>query len=181
MFARIAFIAALAAASPALGAEFKLKAPGLAGGFPSENLQAAAYGLGCSGGNISPAVSWSGAPEGTKSFVVTLYDRDAPTGSGFWHWAVANVPAGVSMLAKGAGSGQATLPHGAVTVRSDLGVPGYVGPCPPLGSRHRYVLTVTALSVPALKVDANSTPEIVGFMAGASAIGRAKLEIAYGR
>ena len=88
--------------------------------------------FGCEGKNVSPALSWSGAPKGTKSFAVSIYDPDAPTGSGFWHWVVVNIPADATSLAKGAGDPKAAaLPVGALQTRTDFGVPGYGGPCPP--------------------------------------------------
>ena len=94
-------------------------------------------GFGCSGANVSPALSWQNAPHGTKSFVVTVYDPDAPTGSGWWHWVVYDIPADAKDLPKGAGSGQGQLPQGAVQGRTDFGKPGYGGPCPPPGKPHR--------------------------------------------
>src|SRR5438094_358683 len=99
-----------------------------------EHVMAASYGFGCSGGNQSPQLSWFGAPSGTRSFAVTCFDPDAPTGSGFWHWVVANIPANVSELALDAGNPSAgNMPAGAVTVRNDCGVREYAGPCPPQG------------------------------------------------
>src|SRR5579863_10424786 len=86
-------------------------------------------GFGCTGQNVSPALSWSGAPKGTKSFAISMYDPDAPTGSGFWHWWVVNIPADVTSLPKGAGDPKAGgLPAGALQTRTDFGVPGYGGP-----------------------------------------------------
>ncbi len=90
--------------------------------------------FGCTGGNVSPALSWSGAPAGTKSFALSVYDPDAPTGSGFWHWVVFNIPPDVTSLPKNAGDPKgAEAPKGAVQSRTDFGVPGYGGPCPPQG------------------------------------------------
>jgi len=121
------------------------------------------FGFGCSGGNISPALAWSGAPDGTKSFAVTCFDPDAPTGSGFWHWVVVNIPPDVTSLPARAGSGNG-LPSGAIQVRTDYGAPGYGGPCPPEGDHpHRYLFTVSAVGLDTLPVDANTSAAVVGF------------------
>jgi Raf kinase inhibitor-like YbhB/YbcL family protein len=122
-------------------------------------------GFGCTGQNISPALKWSGAPAKTKSFALTVYDPDAPTGSGFWHWVVFNIPANVTSLPKNAGDPKANLmPAGAVQSRTDFGVPGYGGPCPPQGDKpHRYIFTVFAVDVDHLDADENTTAAVVGF------------------
>jgi Raf kinase inhibitor-like YbhB/YbcL family protein len=132
--------------------------------LPNDFILSADYGFGCAGGNKSPHLKWSGAPAGTQSFVVTLYDPDAPTGSGFWHWLVVNVPADVTELAEGAGSRGGNLPTGALQTRTDFGVPGYGGPCPPSGDHpHRYLFTVFALKTERLDVNAESSGAVVGF------------------
>ncbi|WP_045737614.1 YbhB/YbcL family Raf kinase inhibitor-like protein [Xanthomonas sp. MUS 060] len=104
------------------------------------------------GQNQSPALQWQGAPEGTQSFAVTLYDPDAPTGSGFWHWVLYDIPANVTQLVKGAGSiGNVELPGIGIQVQNDFGTTGFGGPCPPKGSvAHRYIFTVHALRVASL-------------------------------
>ena len=119
-------------------------------------------GSGCDGQNISPDLEWSGAPKNTKAFAVTVFDPDAPTGSGWWHWIVFNIPANVNHLALGAGSGKAPLPEGAIQGRNDYGQFGYGGPCPPPGKPHRYVFTVYALKEK-VPLDENATAAMVGF------------------
>ncbi|HZL39695.1 MAG TPA: YbhB/YbcL family Raf kinase inhibitor-like protein [Pseudolabrys sp.] len=122
------------------------------------------FGFGCAGGNKSPHLKWSGAPAGTKSFAVTLFDPDAPTGSGFWHWVVVNIPANVTELAAGAGSKGGTMPGGALMTRTELGDSGYLGPCPPEGDHpHRYLFTVFAVGKEKLDVTADTSPAVVGF------------------
>lgn len=113
-------------------------------------------------GNRSPQLSWSGAPEGTKSFAVTCYDPDAPTGSGFWHWTVANIPAEVTELAEGASP--ASLPKGAVEGRTDFGEPGFGGAAPPAGhGPHRYIFTVFAVDTERLEVTPEHSGAVFGF------------------
>src|ERR1700732_3205227 len=106
-------------------------------------------GFGCTGGNISPSLSGSGAPSGTKSFAVSIYDPDAPTGSGWWHWVVYNIPAGTTSLPKGAGEGKKEMMQKRPTQpRNDFGAYGYGGPCPPAGEKpHHYQITVFAVDV----------------------------------
>jgi hypothetical protein len=121
------------------------------------------FGFGCAGGNQSPHLKWSGAPAGTKSFAVHCFDPDAPTGSGFWHWLVVNIPADVTELKLGAGSAGGALPKGALMTRTDFGKPGYGGPCPPEGAHpHRYIFTVFAVSE-TLDVGADTSAAVVGF------------------
>ncbi len=140
-------------------------------------------GFGCNGKNISPELSWSDPPKGTKSFAVTVYDPDAPTGSGWWHWIVFNIPASVHKLPAGAGepSGE-LLPKGAVQSRTDFGKIGFGGACPPVGDRaHRYIFTVYALDIEKLPLDENSSPALVGYMLEKHAIAKASLISYYGR
>jgi Raf kinase inhibitor-like YbhB/YbcL family protein len=123
------------------------------------------------GGNRAPGLRWSGAPEGTKSFTLTVYDPDAPTGSGFWHWAVRDIPATTTGLAAGE-----ALPPGAVTMANELGSEEFTGAAPPPGhGPHRYFFTVSALDVEHLDVPAGATPAVLGFMLRGHIIGRAQL------
>jgi Raf kinase inhibitor-like YbhB/YbcL family protein len=137
-------------------------------------------GMGHNGSNVSPHLAWSGAPAGTKSFVVTLYDPDAPTGSGWWHWIVANIPASISSLPRGVGSGQGALPRGAVHALTDFGTPQYGGAAPPPGAPHRYIFTVHALKVDHIDVDPHSSGAKVGFMTNMNRLGSASITAHYG-
>jgi Raf kinase inhibitor-like YbhB/YbcL family protein len=141
-------------------------------------------GFGCEGGNVSPALAWKNAPAGTKSFALTVYDPDAPTGSGWWHWVMFNIPADTTSLPAGAGevmSGKA--PKAAVQSRTDFGKSGYGGPCPPKGDKpHHYVFTLYALKVDKLEgVDENSPAAMVGFMINANKLDKATFTATYGR
>ncbi len=136
-------------------------------------------GFGCTGGNQSPDLEWSGAPAGTQAFAVTMYDPDAPTGSGWWHWVAFNLPGDTTALPAGA-SGKA-MPAGSVESRTDFGIPGYGGACPPVGDApHHYKVTVYALPTP-LPLDANASGAMVGFMLRSSALDSATITATLGR
>jgi Raf kinase inhibitor-like YbhB/YbcL family protein len=137
-------------------------------------------GWDCTGKNISPELQWSGAPKGTKSFAVSVFDPDAPTGSGFWHWSVANLPADATGLPKGAGAGTG-LPASAIQVRNDFSAIGYGGPCPPKGKPHHYQITVYALDTDKIDVDKDASPAVVGFNVHAHTLAKATLVGLYGR
>ena len=139
-------------------------------------------GFGCSGQNVSPAVSWKGAPAGTKSFALTVYDPDAPTGSGWWHWVIYNIPASAKSLAAGAGDPKGSAaPAGSMQGNTDFGTPGYGGPCPPPGAPHHYIFTLYALKVDKLDVPANATAAFVGFNLHANELGHTTLTGLYSR
>ncbi|MDD5180466.1 MAG: YbhB/YbcL family Raf kinase inhibitor-like protein [Gallionellaceae bacterium] len=140
-------------------------------------------GFGCSGKNISPALKWSGAPKDTKSFALTVYDPDAPTGSGWWHWVVYNIPADVHELAEGAGDASgALMPKEAVQGRTDFGAPGFGGACPPAGDKpHRYIFTVHALKTEKIDAAADASAALIGFMINANRIGKASFTAKYSR
>jgi Raf kinase inhibitor-like YbhB/YbcL family protein len=140
-------------------------------------------GMDCTGNNLSPALQWQGAPAGTKSYAVTVYDPDAPTGSGWWHWVVYNIPGNVTRLAAGAGDpGKNLLPAGASQGNTDFGAPGYGGPCPPKGDKpHRYIFSVYALNTDRLDLPAGATAAYVGFNIHAHQLAKATLTALYGR
>ena len=147
------------------------------------HILSADYGFGCGGGNTSPHLRWDGAPAGTKSFALTCFDPDAPTGSGFWHWVVVNIPPGVTELPLDAGNPDgAKLPAGALQVRTDFGKPGYGGPCPPAGDHpHRYLFTLHAVSMDALPVTADTAAAVVGFYLNFNTLAKASLMGLYKR
>lgn len=174
--------ALIGAATLAQAAGFKLHSPEIqAGGTIPQRFEF--NGFGCAGENRSPALQWSGAPAGTKSFAITVYDPDAPTGSGWWHWSVINLPAGQSELKPDAGAvGGANLPQGASHVRIDYGVAGWGGTCPPPGDKpHRYIFTVYALKTERLELPADATAALAGYMIKANALGQASFTARYGR
>jgi Raf kinase inhibitor-like YbhB/YbcL family protein len=126
---------------------------------------------GCTSAGVSPELSWSGAPAGTESYVVTMFDPDAPTGSGFWHWVAWDIPADTTSLPTGA-----TLPASSIDGQNDAGTIGYTGPCPPPGDgTHHYEITVIAVNTPTLGLDATTHAAVVGFVAGHSALAAGKL------
>ncbi len=140
-------------------------------------------GFGCEGKNQSPQLSWSDVPEGTKSFALMVYDPDAPTGSGWWHWVAFNLPKELRSLDTGAGNPQAGLmPEGVVQSRTDFGAHGYGGACPPVGhGEHRYQFKLFALGVESLPLDADAPAAMVGYMVQQNALDSAVIEAVYQR
>ncbi len=139
--------------------------------------------FGCTGKNISPALKWSNAPIHTRGFAVTVYDPDAPTGRGWWHWVIFNIPSNVTGLKAGAGNVDKDLaPEGSIQSLTDFGKQGYGGACPPKGDKpHRYIFTVYALDTPRLNADKNTHPAGVGFLLYQHTIAKATLTAYYGR
>lgn len=170
------------AAGPLHAGEFALSSPVLHEGGVLGQAQVF-DGFGCSGQNRSPALHWTPGPAGTRSYALMVYDPDAPSGSGWWHWVVYDLPAEATGLAEGAGAaGGAALPAGAVQGRTDYGQHAFGGACPPAGDRpHRYQFTLYALKTAHLEVPAEASAAMVGFMVRANALGQARLTVRYGR
>ena len=174
-----AWLAALAADAPATS--FTLSSPEISPGGKIAPAQVF-NGFGCKGDNLSPALSWSHPPAGTQSFALLVHDPDAPTGSGWWHWVLYNLPAGASSLAAGAGDpARSLLPSGAVQGRTDFGTAGYGGPCPPPGKPHHYHFRLYALKVAKLELPADASAALIGFNVRAQSLGSAELVGLYGR
>lgn len=176
-------ISVVAFAAAAHAQSFRVSSPDIRadGNIAAEQVY---NGSGCAGQNISPALSWSGAPAGTRSFAVLVHDPDAPTGgAGWWHWVAIDIPAGVSGLAKGAGNADGTrLPPGARQIANDFGVAGWGGPCPPRGDPpHHYNFAVYALKVDRLDLPEHATAAVAGFTVSANALAKAVFTALYGR
>ncbi len=134
----------------------------------------------CKGANVSPQLSWSNAPPGAKSFAVTIFDRDAP-GPGWWHWAVADIPANVTSLPSNASASGYLKRIGAIEARNDYGDVGYGGPCPPPGKAHRYVVTVFALNTADLRLGPARHALMFDHEINTSVLAKAQLTVTYGR
>ena len=191
----IAICMAASVPADAQTSTFTLSSPDLASG--RFDNQFVLNGFGCKGQNVSPALQWSNTPAGTKSLALQVYDPDAPTGSGFWHWAVYNIPADATGMSRGAGNSAATLPAGAFGGNTDFADTGatsgngnYGGPCPPEGDKpHRYIFTLFALAVAQVDV-AGGVPRsgsagLYGFVlnkgVGPALLGKASFTATYGR
>lgn len=153
---------------------FTLKSNDLGGQFTNEFT---ANAFGCNGSNKSPELNWANAPESTKSFAITMYDPDAPTGSGFWHWVVVDIAPTVHEIKAGAGDAKSNIaPANSLQSINDAGFPGYLGPCPPEhDAAHRYVITVYALKTDKLGNTATSTAALTGFMLNGQVLAKASL------
>ncbi|OON71117.1 YbhB/YbcL family Raf kinase inhibitor-like protein [Hymenobacter sp. CRA2] len=173
----LTLLAATALSSAALAQSFTLKSADLGGQLPARQYF---NGMGFGGENLSPQLAWEHAPAGTKSFAVTMYDLDAPTGSGFWHWVVFDIPAEVTELKAGAGDpARKLLPTAAVQAHNDAGLPGYFGAAPTAGPAHRYMLTVYALDK-MLSLPPTATPAYIGFNMSGATLAKASL-LVYGQ
>ncbi|MCG7904836.1 MAG: YbhB/YbcL family Raf kinase inhibitor-like protein [Candidatus Thiodiazotropha lotti] len=175
-------IAAMTLTLSPLAQGFELTSTDIEAGKPMPKAQEY-QGFGCNGGNTSPQLTWHNAPKGTKSFAVTAYDPDAPTGSGWWHWIAYNIPLKVKELPSGTGNPRSEYGvPGMVQHRTDYGSAGFGGACPPKGDKaHRYQFRVFALDVKQLEISPESSAALVGYMLNSHKLGVAELEALYQR
>ena len=173
----VAALMIVALAGPAFA--FELSSPSVSDGKWDQKYLARE----CGGQNVSPELSWTGAPDGTKSFVLTLFDRDALGGFGWWHWQVFKIPAAATGLPENAGAkGNKGLPKGAIQGNADLGNPGYLGPCPPQGGgEHHFVFTVYALKSAKPDIEADASPGMIVADTMRGSLGSATVSYTYGR
>ena len=166
----------------ASAADFRLSSPAVKdkGAIGNEHVFS---GFGCTGNNTSPELRWERPPKGTKSFAVTVYDPDAPTGSGWWHWVIFNISPDTTSLPAGAGKPEGGgAPQGSIQSMTDFGQPGYGGPCPPPGDKpHRYIFTVYALKVDQLPLQKEASGAMVGYYLNQNKVGKASFTGTYGR
>jgi Raf kinase inhibitor-like YbhB/YbcL family protein len=174
-----ATVISIMAAASASAAGFTLASPTLADGKVLPDIHVY-NGYSCSGGNISPELSWTAPPAGTGSFAVTVHDPDAPHEGGWWHWVVFDIPASATGLPANAGSGTG-LPAGTIQSKTDFGKPGYGGACPPPGKPHHYVFAVYALKVATIGLKANASPAAVDAAIAQNSLGKATITALYGR
>jgi Raf kinase inhibitor-like YbhB/YbcL family protein len=175
MFRKIMFSLTFVMLAGAASA-FSIWSPDLQDGFSNEQVY---NGFGCEGENVSPELMWKDAPENAKSFVLMVYDPDAPTGSGWWHWVVTDIPAKVTRISKGAST--KGMPDGSIQVETDYGKPGYGGPCPPSGPAHRYIFTLYAMPIESVGATITTAPAMIGFMVNSGNIAKASFTTKYGR
>jgi Raf kinase inhibitor-like YbhB/YbcL family protein len=172
---RTSFFAGLMVATtltvPAMADDFTLTSPDIAEGQQLSS-DFVFQGFGCDGGNVAPSLAWSGAPEGTESFAITVYDPDAPTGSGWWHWFAFNIPADITEMESGDVAG--------VQLTNDYGAQGFGGACPPAGEVHRYEFTVHALGT-MLEIDNSVSNALAGFMVNANSLASSTITAVYNR
>jgi Raf kinase inhibitor-like YbhB/YbcL family protein len=177
-----AMLAACMTLAPAYAADFKLTSTDVGPDKPLAR-DFVFSGFGCTGGNQSPALSWNGAPAGTKSYAVALFDPDAMQGRGFWHWLMVNIPASTTSLGRDAGKNDGSkMPGGSVQIKNGFRATGYSGSCPPTADEpHAYVMTVYALKVNALEVPADATSALMLTQIEANSLGKASLSYHFGR
>jgi Raf kinase inhibitor-like YbhB/YbcL family protein len=166
----------------ALAADFKLTSSDIGPDKPLAQ-EFVFHGFGCTGGNQSPALSWSGAPPGTKSYAIALFDPDAMQGKGFWHWLMVNIPADVTSLTRNSGKNDGSrLPSGAAQILNGFRDSGYSGSCPPPADEpHGYVMTVYALKVPQLEVPSDATSPFMLEAIETNSLAKASLTYHFGR
>jgi Raf kinase inhibitor-like YbhB/YbcL family protein len=180
MTRKLLFITTLTLFSIAQAQTFTLKSKDVGG---QGTMKQVFNGFGCTGENISPQLSWEHAPKDTKSFAITMYDPDAPTGSGWWHWVMFDIPAGTTEIKSGAGDVSKKLaPAGSIQSKTDFGATGYGGPCPPEGHGfHTYIITIYALNVEKLGLDETAAAPYAGFSINAHVIEKATIVFYYKR
>ncbi len=177
MYKWLMILLALAVSNSALSAGFYLSSNDIQGQISIEQVF---DGFGCSGKNISPQLSWQNAPAGTKSFAVTVYDPDAPTGSGWWHWLVFNLPKDVNTIKTGAS--QRAMPAGAIESYTSFNTKGFGGACPPVGDKpHRYIFTVFALDVEKIEQTSDARPALIGYLLNSHTLAKASIMAYYAR
>ena len=147
------------------------------------NIEQVFNGFGCTGKNISPELNWTAGPKGTKSYALTMYDPDAPTGSGWWHWVVYNLPSDTTHLAQGAGEATGRqLPSGTAQGKTDFGSAGFGGACPPQGDEeHRYIFTIYALKTDKIELPADASAAMIAYMIKSNSLAQASITAKYGR
>jgi Raf kinase inhibitor-like YbhB/YbcL family protein len=178
----LALVFAWFGSQAAAAGKFTLSSPQMQAGSQMA-MEQVFNGFGCTGKNVSPELHWSGVPAGTKSLALTVYDPDAPTGSGWWHWLIFNMDPKTTSLPANAGDVSTKLaPAGSVQSRTDFGRTGYGGPCPPAGDKpHRYIFTLFALDVAQLPLDETAPAAMVGFNLNQHSIGKVQMTVLYGR
>lgn len=178
----IAAAALMSITLSAQAADFSVSSPSLKPGGTLPPIHVF-NGFGCRGANTSPALSWQGAPTGTQSYAITAYDPDAPTGSGWWHWVVYNIPGTTQSVSEGSGAANSQqLPAGTTQGKTDFGTAGYGGACPPAGDKaHRYIFTVHALKTVRLDLPPDASAAMIGFMIHMNKLDSTSLEVTYSR
>lgn len=178
----VSFVLMVAGPSFSFGADFVLTSPQLEPGARMGGEQVF-NGFGCNGANVSPELHWQNSPEETKSYAITVYDPDAPTGSGWWHWIIFNIPKEVKSLNKNAGQVDAGIaPKESVQSRTDFGRPGYGGACPPQGDQlHNYIFSIHALDIDKLELNEETPGAMVGYYLYKHTIEKDELRVTYSR